>query len=788
MAKGGILLNIIRGEKVLLATWLRYALAIVIFIAALAARFAMIPVEGGLGFLTFYPAVALSALLCGTGPGLLSVVFGAITAVYIFMPPFWSFKVVYDQLLSVAIFSFSGFIICFLTHQIRRHAEELKLTMEVLGRREDELDLANKHLRELDRAKTEFFANISHEFRTPLTLILGPLESLMTESVEALPEEHRKNLELVHRNTQRLLRLVNTLLDFSRIEARQVQPNWQSTDLAGFTSELASNFSSCCSEGGVQLIIDCPPLPQAVSLDRVMWEKIVLNLISNAFKFTFAGSIEVRLQALDNEVLLTVHDTGTGIPKHELPHLFTRFHRVEGARGRSFEGSGIGLALVHELVQLHGGSIEVDSEEGRSSTFTVRMPFGAEYLNIEAPAQQHISVQANTIVDEALRWLPENISTENNTPLAAVARGQLLVADDNQDMRAYITRLLEAAGYSVEAVENGEEALASCRVNLPDLVLSDVMMPGLDGFGLLNRLRSDKATETLPIILLSARAGEDARIEGLNAGADDYLVKPFGAKELIARIDGAIRLAQLRSESQRELTHYMEELKRSNQELDDFAYIASHDLKEPLRGLHNYASFLQEDYGQCLDEEGNRYLERMQRLVERLSTLIDRLLAYSRLGSSELEMHPVALDQVLDEVIEDLKPFLSDQGVDLVRANALPTICCNALRIGEVFQNLITNAAKYNDKPEKRVEIGCNEAESPVFYVRDNGIGIAANHRDSVFRIFKRLHEQDKFGGGTGAGLTIVKKIVERHGGRIWLESTPGKGTTFYFTLTKETV
>jgi signal transduction histidine kinase len=786
LAKSGVLINILRGEGILLAPWLRYGLSIVIFIVALAARFAMFPVEGGLGFLTFYPAVALSALLCGTGPGLLSVVFGAITAVYIFMPPFWSFKVVYDQLLSVAIFSFSGFIICFLTHQMRRHAEELKLTMEILSRREDELALANEHLQELDRAKTEFFANISHEFRTPLTLILGPLENLLTESTGALPEEHRKTLELVHRNTQRLLRLVNTLLDFSRIEARQVQPNWQATDLAAFTAELASNFSSCCAEGGVKLVIDCPPLPQTVSIDRVMWEKIVLNLISNAFKFTFEGSIEVRLQARNNEVILTVHDTGTGIPKHELPHLFTRFHRVEGARGRSFEGSGIGLALVHELVQLHGGSIEVDSEEGRYSTFTVRMPFGAEYFNIEAPEQQRISVHANTIVNEALRWLPEHIDTDAS--LVTVTRGRVMVVDDNQDMRAYITRLLEAAGYWVEAVENGEAALASCRVNPPDLMLSDVMMPNLDGFGLLNRLRNDKATETLPVILLSARAGEDARVEGLNAGADDYLVKPFGAKELIARVDGAIRLAQLRCESQRKLSHYMDELKRSNQELDDFAYIASHDLKEPLRGLHNYASFLQEDYGQCLDEEGNRYLERMQRLVERLSTLIDRLLAYSRLGSSELETHPVALDQVLDEVVEDLKPFLSDQGVELVRAKPLPTVCCDALRIGEVFQNLITNAAKYNDKPEKRVEIGCNEAEPPVFYVRDNGIGIAANHQDSVFRIFKRLHEQDKFGGGTGAGLTIVKKIVERHGGRLWLESTQGKGTTFYFTLTKETV
>lgn len=229
-------------------------------------------------------------------------------------------------------------------------------------------------------------------------------------------------------------------------------------------------------------------------------------------------------------------------------------------------------------------------------------------------------------------------------------------------------------------------------------------------------------------------------------------------------------------------------LERSNRDLDDFAYIASHDLKEPLRGLHNYASFMQEDYAAILDEQGKHYLERMQRLVERLTALIDGLLAYSRTGSSDLPREPVALDHVLDEVAEDLKPFLHDQGVELVRATPLPIFTCNALRVREVFQNLITNAAKYNDKPEKRIEVGCDATrQTPVFYVRDNGIGIAPQHQDSIFRIFKRLHEQGKYGGGTGAGLTIVKKIIERHGGRIWIESTHGEGTTFYFTLNGET-
>lgn len=227
-----------------------------------------------------------------------------------------------------------------------------------------------------------------------------------------------------------------------------------------------------------------------------------------------------------------------------------------------------------------------------------------------------------------------------------------------------------------------------------------------------------------------------------------------------------------------------DQLERSNRNLDEFAYIASHDLKEPLRGIHNYASFLQEDYAEKLDDEGRNHLQRIQRLAERQTALLERLLAYSRIGHDDLPQAPADLDALLDEVAKDLEPFLAEAGVELRRTGKLPTVACNAIRVGEVFQNLIVNAVKYNDKPQKWVEVGCGgTADLPVIHVRDNGIGIAPQHQDAVFRIFKRLHEHSKYGGGTGAGLTIVKKIIERHGGRIWLESAPGAGTTFYFTL-----
>jgi PAS domain S-box-containing protein len=236
--------------------------------------------------------------------------------------------------------------------------------------------------------------------------------------------------------------------------------------------------------------------------------------------------------------------------------------------------------------------------------------------------------------------------------------------------------------------------------------------------------------------------------------------------------------------SNQNLIAAVKDLKRSNKELDEFAYIASHDLKEPLRGIHNYVSFLQEDYAASLDDEGRGYLDRIQRLAVRMTELTDCLLSLSRIGSAPLAMESVNLDQVLDGVVEDVKPLLGLLSVELRRSGHLPIVTGNALRIREVFQNLIVNAAKYNDKKEKLVEVGWEVKEAtPVFYVRDNGIGIPQQHRENIFRIFKRLHEQNKFGGGTGAGLTIAKKIVERHGGRIWVESSVGVGTTFFFTL-----
>ncbi|MEU0990617.1 SpoIIE family protein phosphatase [Streptomyces sp. NPDC005953] len=435
-----------------------------------------------------------------------------------------------------------------------------------------------EELAELDRAKTAFFSNVSHEFRTPLTLIMGPLEQLRGRSADADPQV-REELDVMHRNGLRLGKLVNTLLDFSRIEAGRMQARYEPVDLAAVTIELASVFSSAVEQAGLDFKVDCLPLDQPVYIDAEMWEKVVLNLLSNALKFTFDGSISVALRAADGEAVVTVTDTGIGVSTQEIPRLFERFHRIENARSRSNEGSGIGLALVRELIGLHGGSITADSTEGEGTTFTIRLPFGSEHLPPDALAPvgdtPGASSTAHPYIQEALRWLPAARSDgtpqdirgaeldPTALPATRAAPATLLIADDNADMREYLVRLLSGAGYEVRAVNDGQDALDAIRHQAPDLVVSDVMMPRLDGLALVAALRTDPRTASVPVLLLSARAGQEASIEGLQAGADDYLVKPFAAAELLARVRANVELSRLRSHHVRWRTALVDSLQEA---------------------------------------------------------------------------------------------------------------------------------------------------------------------------------------------------------------------------------
>ena len=925
-------------------------------------------------------------------------------------------------------------------------------------------------LAELDRAKTEFFSNVSHEFRTPLTLMLGPLEDL---EAAPLPEAEHEKVTIAQRNGIRLLRLVNTLLDFSRIEAGRTQASFEPVDLAALTADLASAFRSAVERAGMKLIVDCPPLPQPVYVDREMWEKIVLNLLSNAFKHTLVGEIRVTLRAVDEQARLSVTDTGSGIPAEAVPRLFERFFRVQGAASRSHEGSGIGLSLVQGLVKLHGGSIDVESELGKGSTFSVTLPLGAAHLPAEkiiAPrVASPVAARADAFVQEAARWLPETAPTPGQAEAApgpSQTRPRILLADDNADMRLYIEKLL-APHYRVDAVADGLAALESVRRSKPDAVITDVMMPRLNGFEFLKAIRAEPQLQDVPVVMLSARAGESARAEGLEAGADDYMVKPFGARELLARVNGCIALSNVRRaalrreerlkaeigtalegtadafvaldrdfrftyvnreaeriygrtresvlgqviwelfpdgrgtaaekdyyatmedrqprrlellfpplrswfeinvypgqdggiavffrditrrkrtgaildgqrralemavngdplgpvlevfvkaveaqsidgaistilildrdgrhlrhgaapsvpesyiraidgieigpgvgscgtsaftgkicsvddiashpfwsaykdlaeshgfrscwslpivasnggvlgtfavyysrpgpadpedieavklmvhnaaiviERNREIEDRVaveEALRTSNRELEQFAYISSHDLKEPLRKIATYSQLLQMENREKLDERSNRFMESITQSVDRMRNLIDDLLGFSRAGREEIIREPVNLNAIFTTVCEDLEKQIEDSGAKLTRDD-LPEIVGDPTQIQQLIQNLISNALKFHGEKAPEVHMGISRLNGEsIFSISDNGIGIAPDYFEQIFKIFQRLHGRDKY-PGTGIGLAICRKIVERHHGRIWVESTPGKGSTFSFTL-----
>ncbi|PMB47669.1 histidine kinase [Fischerella thermalis CCMEE 5201] len=644
-------------------------------------------------------------------------------------------------------------------------------------------------LAELDRAKTTFFSNVSHEFRTPLTLILNPLEQVIAQTYGVLQPEQLEQLAMVQRNAMRLHKLVNTLLDFSRIEANRIQAVYEPTDLAQFTAELASVFRSAIETAALQLIVDCPPLSDLVYVDREMWEKIVLNLISNAFKFTFTGEIAVSLHQIGDKVELKIRDTGTGITDEELPKIFERFHRIRGVKARSHEGSGIGLALVAELVHLHGGTVNVESVFGKGTTFTVTLPTGSLHLpsnQISAkPTLASTSAGAAPYIGEAQQWLTEEnlsvwgrhfVAAPNQPPInsSQFSTARILLVDDNADMRDYVTRLLSKQ-WQVETVNNGVAALVAVSLQPPDLVLTDVMMPEMDGFELLSALRADPKTKGIPIIMLSARAGVEAAIEGLQAGADDYLIKPFSAQELIARVDSHLQMARLRQELS------------SNRLKDEFLATVTHELHAPLVAILGWTRLLRSN--QLDRSTALRALDTIERSANNQAKLIEDLLNISTIlsGKVHIDRQPVNLTSTVGEVMQTMFSDAQAKRIQIVETRHGASlqkdicVCGDLIRLQQIFSKLLHNAIKFTPKGGS-IEVRLDAVDSWCsIQVRDTGIGISADFLPYVFDRFTQAEVPSRHSpGGLGLGLAIARQLVELHGGTIEAASDGiGRGATF---------
>jgi PAS domain S-box-containing protein len=802
-------------------------------------------------------------------------------------------------------------------------------------------------LAEIDRAKTTFFSNISHEFRTPLTLLLGPIEDALQNP--GATEDNRLRLDVAYRNALRMQRLVNTLLEFSRIEAGRAEGMFTQVDIGAFTEDLASTFRSAIEKAGMELIITKGDIPDEVYVDMDMWEKIILNLVSNAFKYSKKGAISLETRQTGQEVQVTVTDTGIGIPADQLDKIFSRFHRVENTEGRSQEGTGIGLAMVKELVKLHNGTILVKSELGKGSAFTVRIPVGKEHIPpgkiVHAPAKGTGSVHSAVFIQEAMKWLPVEtpspdqekaaMNGSDEKPPSKGNKPAILLAEDNADMRDYLDRLLSVQ-YAVVTAVDGEDAYQKMLLHKPELVISDIMMPRLDGFGLLKKVRGNLDLRNTPVIFLSARAGEEAKVEGLDAGADDYLVKPFSARELIVRIANHIRINQIRRETEqqfyqlflqapvsiavlmgrelfvevandkylelidrkrgefvgrplwegipevkdqgfnellqrvmdtgemytgneqevilirdgrpesvfmnfiysplkdvhnlpigvmvlaidvspqviarrkieeseqalnqqasmlekevrkrtRELSQLNISLQKSNDDLLQFAHVASHDLKEPVRKVKTFGNRLQDEYGAVIPDKGQEFLRKIQLSTDRIISMIDGVLNYSTLNSAEQTIDRIDLDEIFDQIEADLEVLIQEKNATFSRGS-LCTIDGASVLIYQLFYNLINNALKFSKEEDKLVITITSEIvreggkDMAKLVIADNGIGFSEEHRERIFNTFTRLNSKDKY-EGTGLGLALCKKIVERHHGHIGATGEKGKGASFTILL-----
>lgn len=699
----------------------------------------------------------------------------------------------------------------------------------LIERQQKELGMRelNKQLRNVDKAKTKFFSDVSHEFRTPLTLLLASLDDLLkVRHTASGATQDLQKLHLIRRNALRLQKLANTLLDFSRVEARRMEAIFQPTDLGLLTADIASNFRSTIENAGLRYIVKTAHLDQPIYVNHDMWEKIVLNLISNAFKFTHHGKIEVVLKSRKKHVELRVRDTGIGIATDNIARIFERFARVEGAKARTHEGSGIGLALVKELVLMHSGTIKVKSTEGKGAEFIVTVPKGKDHLPSrqvhEYATRPGASISTEAFLEESKSWLAPHRADSPTID----RRDIILVVDDNADMRQYLNNILEE-DYHVVTAENGRKALDQVTEDLqPALILTDVRMPEMDGHALVQALRSNITTASIPVIFLSAWSGENARIESLRAGASYHLTKPFSVQELTALIATYIRADKQRQEHEYQLNrtnieveqilqertmdlararHNMvllnealnkknQELRSLNDELSNFTFIASHDLREPLRKIELFNSQIVHNEAAQISRKGLELAGKIHVSAQRLNDLINDILTFSQTASKPRSTPTrVNLDALVQQVLGDLADFITENHAQ-VQTKPLTELWGNPVQLSQLLLHLITNAIKFQPKDQspvirisghivtgKQIDFRLASPNIPYFCleISDNGIGFDPQYTDRIFQMFQRLHAKEAY-PGTGMGLAICKKIVENHNGFILAKGTPGVGSTFY--------
>ena len=697
------------------------------------------------------------------------------------------------------------------TELARREAEEQR---EIAEKARSVIEVQADQLREMDRIKTRFFSNLSHEFRTPLTLNIGPLENALTGMYGPLSDIMRTQMEMMLRNARRLLRLINQLLDLSKLESGRMKLKVQPGNIVDFLEGIMLSFTAFTEKRGIDLTFTASSDNITLHFDHQNLEKVFFNLLSNAVKFTpDHGRIEVVVQAgpaeienrLCDAVTIGVKDTGQGIPQHELPYIFDRFHQVDGAVHRMQEGTGIGLSLVKELVALHGGTITVESELGEGTAFYIALPRGTAHfrdadvvmtsVDVEPPSRGPM-VEMAVFDEEAVSMPPAVVVPAKGTPAEEAPALEMpdeqhliLVVDDNADIRTYIAGCLESR-FRLVMARDGREGLEKARSHRPSLIISDVMMPGMNGYELCRALKNDEVLNHIPVVLLTSKASIEDKIEGLEAGADDYIAKPFSARELLARLRNLLHIR----EQQRDLKDLNKELIRINDALVEASEmkshllsIASHDMKNPLTAIREFANIIKQE----LDPDSHliELLDLIYESTDQMLRLITQLLDSAALesGKLELEKHPCDMGKLAETIVQRNRNQAERKGQEIhfikaPQANLM--IEADGERLQEAMDNLISNAIKYSPHG-RHIRVTVERVDEAVWFsVQDEGPGLTEEDKERLFGKFQKLSAQPTGGeSSTGLGLSIVKQIVEFHGGRVQVESTPGQGSTFSLVL-----
>jgi signal transduction histidine kinase len=683
------------------------------------------------------------------------------------------------------------------------------------------LEESNRKLTELDQVKSRFFANISHELRTPLTLMLAPLESFIRRFGRSTDEESRGLLQTMQSNGMRLLKLINDLLDLVRLDSGVMQVRRDPVPIAEFLRGLANAARQMAQDKRIRLETTITDEVTTVLVDRDKLEKILLNLQFNALKFTPAGGkVELRARREAEELVLQVADTGMGIPAKHLPNVFDRFFQVDTSARRKFQGVGIGLALVKELVEVQGGTVAVESTEGRGTTFTVRLPYRVPDPNAPAPSETESEPAAKPAAPGATvsndEWLANlyrraelfpglGSAKESMRPVETNRNGHLpkaLIADDEPDMLRFLKSQL-AERYQVFEAVDGQQAVDKAGQFLPDVILLDMMMPEKDGLQACRELRRQTKTQAIPVILLTARADEETKLQALECGANDFLSKPFSTTELHVRVKNLVDSYQYQrtlSKEKQRLETTIEQLKETETQLVQTEKLASlgrlsagiiHEINNPLNFAFTGLYTLRNKARLIPELERDEYAEILKDVEEgigRVKTIVSDLRTFTHPGNQGREEIKVW------EVVRSALRFLSQEWKEKVSIHtdvpAEQLVFGDRNRLIQVMVNLLQNSLDAlkgkefaDDKPAIAIT-GRVERGLSIIVVRDNGEGIKPQIMDKIFDPFFTTKE---VGQGMGLGLSICYRIVQDFGGRIAVKSDPGEYCEFTLEFPSET-